>query len=427
MILFLVIMYVGVLVALIKIKVLKPTLFVKLSPILWFLFLLVALFIPMQFYAPMGPVRVIGAVIPIVPNVKGTVISVDVVPNAPVRKGDVLFRINPRPFQIQVDKLVAALAAANSSAAQLAEQLQGATAATQQARAQLLASESEFDRQAREALEQAEAAVRQSQANVTLAKANFERAESLVKDGVISRAQYDETKRQHDAAQAALEQAQAAERRARENLKAGGDRLTASREALAQAEARERQARLAYEAESGGFNPQVKQIMADLDNARWELDQTIVRAPDDGYATNIALRPGAMAASLPMSPAMAFVTSEKGLVMSVKQTHARKIKAGQAAEVALALYPGRVFKATVESVVEGISQGQVAIGGTLANAAPQAAGPFSVRLKIEDALAMQWLPPGAGGVAAVYSGQGKFTYIIRRVIVRMQTWMNYIL
>ena len=77
-------------------------------------------------------------------------VDVPVEANAPLKKGDVLFRIDPHPFQIEVDRLRASLAAKNSKFAQLAEQLAAAEAATRQARANLLVSESTFDRQLRE-------------------------------------------------------------------------------------------------------------------------------------------------------------------------------------------------------------------------------------------------------------------------------------
>ena len=97
----------------------------------------------------------------IVPQVRGVVVEVPVEANKPIKKGDVLFRIDPQPYQIEVDRLRASLAAKNSKFAQLAEQLAAAEAATKQARPNLLVSESQFDRQLREAHEQAKSQVTQ--------------------------------------------------------------------------------------------------------------------------------------------------------------------------------------------------------------------------------------------------------------------------
>ena len=120
MIVFLTVLYVALLAVLIKVGVLKPTMPVKLSPIAWMILLFVALFIPMQFGAPSGDLRVYQNVIQIVSQVGGRVVEVPVQPNVPVKTGDVLFRVDPRPYQFQVDKLEAVVADAGVNVAQLA-------------------------------------------------------------------------------------------------------------------------------------------------------------------------------------------------------------------------------------------------------------------------------------------------------------------
>ena len=87
--------------------------------------------------APAGRLGTIQNVIQIVPQVAGQVVEVPVKPNTPVRRGDVLFRIEPRPYQYQVDKLEAVLAAAGVNVNQLRERLSGAEAGVEQARAPL--------------------------------------------------------------------------------------------------------------------------------------------------------------------------------------------------------------------------------------------------------------------------------------------------
>jgi hypothetical protein len=174
-------------------------------------------------------------------------------------------------------------------------------------------------------------------------------------------------------------------------------------------------------------SPQLRQLMADLEAAQLDLAEATVYAPSDGYVTNVALREGAVVASLPMSPAMTFVdTSEKALALFVKQTNLRHVQPGQEAEVILDMYPGQVFEARVVSVVEGTRQGQALIGGTLTAEGPQRHGPFAVRLELLQNLKDLHLPPGAGGSGAVFTGQGKPTYLIRRVMLRMVSLLNYV-
>ena len=110
MIVFLTVSYIVILQLLFKFKVVKPTLAWKLSPIVWILVLLVGLFIPLQFWAPAGQLRLIQNVVQIVPQVRGRVIDVPITPNTPLAPGDVLFQIDPRPYQYQVDKLEAGCA-----------------------------------------------------------------------------------------------------------------------------------------------------------------------------------------------------------------------------------------------------------------------------------------------------------------------------
>src|SRR4051812_5767024 len=118
------------------------------------------LFIALSVFHPVShDGRLYAPVVQIVPQVRGSVIDVPVEANKPLKKGDVLFRIDPQPFQIEVDRLRASLAAKNSKFAQLAEQLAAAEAATRQARANLEVSESTYDRQLRETYERAKSQV----------------------------------------------------------------------------------------------------------------------------------------------------------------------------------------------------------------------------------------------------------------------------
>jgi len=109
MILVLLLAYIGVLLLAIKFKLIQPTLFWKLSPIIWVVFLLIALFIPLQFWAPGGYIRVLQPTVQIVPNVAGEVTEIMVVANQHVKKDDVLFQIDPVPFESVVEKFQADL------------------------------------------------------------------------------------------------------------------------------------------------------------------------------------------------------------------------------------------------------------------------------------------------------------------------------
>ena len=109
MIVFLTLIYVAVLVLLIKLRVIRLTLWWKISPLVWMLLLLIFLFIPMQWGAPSGVVNMYQEVVQITPEVSGEVIDVPVKALQPVARGDVLFRIDPKPYEYKVAGLEAKL------------------------------------------------------------------------------------------------------------------------------------------------------------------------------------------------------------------------------------------------------------------------------------------------------------------------------
>ena len=456
MITFLTICYAAVLFLLIKLKVVKPSPIAYSTIGLWMLLLLILLIIPMQFFAPSGPLRVFSYVNQIVPNVSGQVIEVPIDPNQPLREGDVLFRIDPRPYQFAVDRLEASLADAGVGVSQLFENLRAAEATTAMARANVFATETDLDRRAREQVEAAEAQVDGTQAtleatqaqvvgteaSLKIARADLSRMTQAAASEAVSRQQLDAARRQVetldaqlDAAvaqvegmRASLEGAKSQARNAELGVESGSDRIQQAREQHQQALANERSARLAYEAEIGGLNPVMKQVAADLDSAKLNLEWTTVRAPADGFVANLQLRPGFRVASLAMSPVMSFVETETTIVGAlIGQSQLRHVEEGQEAEVILELYPGRTFQAKVMYVVQAQGQGQMSPSGQLPVLDPtEANAPYFVRLELQDFPEGLDLPVGAGGSVAIYTSYGAATHMVRMVMVRMDTWLNYL-
>ena len=455
MIVFLTLCYCAVLFMLIKLKVVKPSPLAYSTIGIWALLLFFVLFIPMQFFAPAGSLVVFGYVNQIVPNVSGEVVEVPIEANQPLKKGDVLFRIDPRPFQLTVDRLEAALVEAGVGVSQLLENLRAAEANTGMARANLMANETDLDRRAREQLEAAQAQVvgteaslqgaraqvTGTEANLQVARADLARMQQAAASEAISRQMLDAARRQVETLeaqlegaraqvegmQASLEASQAQARNAELALESGSDRIQQAREQYLQAQAGERSARIAYEAEIGGLNPRLKQVATDLETARLSLDWTTVRAPTDGFVANLQLRPGFRVGALPLNAVMSFVNTERRLITAaIPQTKLRHVKPGQPAEVVLSLYPGRTFDARVLFVVEAQGQGQLSPSGQLpAQIGMHPNAPFVVRLEMLDFPEDLPLPIGSSGSAAIYTDAGKPTQVIRRVMVRMETWLNY--
>jgi multidrug resistance efflux pump len=365
---------------------------------------------------------------PIVPQVSGQVISVPVAANVPLREGDVLFQIDPSPYEYEVNRLEAKLAAANTNLSQLEKRLAAAQAATSQAQADVLASESEYDRQAQQQRDQADAAVAQVSSQLSLARKDYVRYKELVEKGTIPRQKFEQVAEQVERLEAQLRQSQSALAQAEEAITGGGATLQAARERLRQAQAQEEEIRVELESQSGGVNPDVQQVVAELGLARWRLDETTVRAPADGYVTQLALRPGQMTSTLPLAPVMVFVHGERPtLVATFPQNVVADLKPGLEAELAFKAYPGRIFQATVSHLLPTTAEGQFTTSGQLRTATPGAAQGripvvFDYGADIEDLR----LPGGAQATAAIYTEHVHVLAIVRKIVLRIKSWENYL-
>ncbi len=325
---------------------------------------ILTLLIFMTMYQPYSTnLTVYQNIVQVAPQVGGRVVEVPVQALAPVRRDDVLFRIDPRPFQYKVDRLKAALSEAEKDIPQLKAALDSAKAAVSRAT-------SERDR----------------------AKREYERNLKLQEQG------------------AAADQTVLRWRTAYETAEAG----------IRNAKASEESARLAYESDTT-----VTRVRAELNSAQYDLEQTTVLAPADGFVADLQLRPGSMAQA--QLPVIAFVdTSSSYAIVLLSQNAIRHIRAGNPAEVALTLQPGKIFNASVEQVVQASAQ-QTATG--LISAQPESSlpvGTMAVRIKFETENESAQLPSGANGAVAIYTDSGKALRIIRKVIIRMFTWMNFL-
>lgn len=337
----------------------------------WVLLLLIFLFIPMQWGAPSGSARVMTRVVQIVPNISGQVIEVAAEPNEPMRQGDVLFRIDPVPFQISVDLTEATLVRVQTQA-----------------------------KQDIEALEDAKANLRRAAAAAELAQSRYDDDKQLVDSGVYSENRLEKRQSDLDQANAIVDSASSAVSRA--------------------------------EAELGAVMPngdlaKVAEAQSQLDQARWNLDQTVVRAPGEGFATNVALAAGQRAVNMPFAPAMAFVdTTESTLVAQIHQIYLRHIEPGQPIELTMKKMPGLVLAGTVDSIIPAVSTGQAQVGGTVAMATQVASEPFLVRVNLDDPTLMDQFEPGSVGIVAIYTDSAGATHIIRKVMMRLTAILNYI-
>jgi multidrug resistance efflux pump len=172
---------------------------------------------------------------------------------------------------------------------------------------------------------------------------------------------------------------------------------------------------------------EVDQLKGQLEGAQWNLDKAIVKAPADGYVTNLALRKGARVANLPLSPVMAFIDTSSTIIgVEINQIDARYVEPGQEVEITFKFTPGRILAGKVESVLQAVATGQTQTSGAAVLPKAIEAVPFVVRVKLDDGEFARKLPAGSTGTAAIYTEHLKPTHIIRRVLLRQVAITNYV-
>ena len=185
----------------------------------------------------------------------------------------------------------------------------------------------------------------------------------------------------------------------------------------------------AAQAQLATAKAQVDVSRADLANAQWNLDQTSVYAPANGYAINVQLRPGSFVTAFPVAPAMSFVEETYQVIALYAQNELSAVEPGNEAEFALRTYPGRIIKATVDSIVWAQGQGQVAQSGVLpqTGAYPQVPGRFPVKFHVAEQRPRS-LPRCRRGWCTARSTPTTvhMIHILRMVILRVGSITDYL-
>lgn len=460
MIVFLTLLYVGLLFLLVKINIIKLNLFWKLSPVVWMLGLFLFLFVPLQWGAPAGKANVYQTIVEVVPNVSGEVVEVQAKGMQPLKRGDVLFRIDPEPFQIQVDTATIGLEDAKQKVKQLEAAADSADSVVKKTEqgidimkmeeqniAAAIASAEATIREADAKKERADSMVADLAFQVETAEKELQRMESLLASSAVSASEVDRTKIQVSGLKAqfntATIDAKAAKEtiiKSRANLEVANTNAAVLQLRLKQLVETElprvkfnaKQARLAADAKSGDKPTLIASAESALQQARFNLEQTVVRAPADGYAIGVTLRPGQRVANLPMRSWMSFVNDESTeIAVGINQYALRHVKVGQLAEVTFKMYPGKTFTAKVDRIATVNAQGQLAASGMVPDAPPasQPAALYGVVLKLDEdsGIDVSRLPGGSVGTAAIYTDNVKAAHIIRKVMIRMQAWQNYVI
>jgi multidrug resistance efflux pump len=303
------------------------------------------------------------------------VTKVYVQPDVPVKKGDKLFEFDRRPYEYKVNAVRAQLAAAEQRVLELKAQLAAATGAVAQARAQRNSAKAAFDaatatttqargqgNSAKAALGSAIAATGEAKAKRQLAQDTLLIAQAVHKDdaGAISKLRMEHDRDQLAAADAAVKVALSNQEQARVDFE------ETAVAAIQIAVANEQKARLAYSAEIDGENTTVALLKANLAEAEYYLEQTVMVSPADGRIMNLQVQPGMVAGIVRYGAIATFIVeSDRYLLANLHQENLKWVEPGQPVEVAFDLYPGQIFRGKVQHVWRGSGRGQMVPSGEL--------------------------------------------------------------
>jgi multidrug resistance efflux pump len=362
---------------------------------------LAALILLLNVYAPSAlDVQVVKYVVQVLPRVTGRVIEVPVEPNRLVRKGEVLFRVDPRPFQFEVDRLEAQLSSTQADVGAMGEDLRAAEAQIDVSLNRVTSLRSSIEA---------------TRARLGLAEKRVKQTGELADSGAGDR--FEAERWESDVAQQ------------RADLGALIPQLSAAEQEVTASRARAAGLRVKVGAKSGTDQADVAKVRAELEEARWRLSETVAYAPADGWVINLQLRPGSTVSQLPLNPVMSFVEEEHIILALFGQNELHEVEPGNEAEIALATYPGRILKAKVDSIVWAQGQGQLPLTGTLPQTgpAPLPEGRFAVKLELAEPDTDVFLAAGARGTGAIYTEHLHMIHIIRKVLLRVSAYLDWII
>ena len=339
------------------------------------LHLLLIFLIGLRFVTPYATeAKVVQHTIQLIPRLTEPtlVTAVLVEPNVPVKKGTPLFQFDRRPYEYKVRQLEATLAQAKQDVKVMQADIEAASAR-----------------------------VKKLQADLT-----FARYQAQLSTGLSAKGAGPEEDAQKWTAQVA-----------------------ASEAAIKEAQADLSRATLRYESQVDGVNTTVAATQAELDLARYYLDNTTMVAPEDGYIINLQVRPGMVAGEVRFGAIASFICDDgRYLLANFFQENLKYVKPGQPIEAAIDLYPGQIFTGKVEAIWRGSGSGQYLPSGTLPQfnfvptETPQ--GQFAVAIKLDGDQTL--FPIGTQGRAAIYTDPSSGFAVLRRIGIRTYSWFNWL-
>ncbi|MEB2310519.1 MAG: HlyD family secretion protein [Sorangiineae bacterium] len=289
-------------------------------------------------------------VVPVSARVGSLVLTVRVTDNQIVKQGDVLVELDERDLSARVKQAEAGVATAKAQAAAADAQVTVAEATAKggltSAKAGVYGS-AELVTSASAQIAAAEAGLKRAQADAKKSDLDLARVRQLVEGGSVPQQRLDDAVAANEAAQAAVEQAEAEVAAAKQSKRVAQSRVTEARGRLDQSEPIDSRIAVA-KADAELAHAREKSAEAELELARLQRSYAKITAPGDGVVSRVSVHTGQLVQ--PGQPVAQFVPGTSYVVANFKETQVGRMKPGDQAEIAIDAYPGRTFSGTVESL-----------------------------------------------------------------------------
>jgi len=316
--------------------------------------------------------RVQAYVVPIVSQVSGRVVEINVGKDQLVQAGDVLFKIDTDDYELAVENAESAL--------ELTGQEIGAGTAS---------------------VTTAQAGVVEAHTHLEHMKVQSVRVYELEKQNVLSKSDGDKARAKVKSAQAQLISAQA--------------QLDKAKQALG---------------EKGNKNPRIRSAIATLKKAQLDLSRTSIVAPSVGGITNLQIDIGQYATA--GTPQMTFIEIDNIWIQAnLRENNIANIKPGNSVDITLDVAPGKIFTGTVSSVGFAVDSGAPSNVGDLASVEGKSgwlrdAQRFPVIIKFDDNSAQGYRRLGGQADVLIYTSNNWVINPLGWIWIRVLSWLSYV-
>lgn len=317
--------------------------------------------------------RVKGLLLSVDPMVNGYVTQVNVSLHSEVKKGDTLFLIDPKPYEIAVAMAESDLEKVSQSISAGISSIQAVTAALSKAKVSL-------DR----------------------ATKNWTRTQKVIaqNEGALSEADKDRSEASY---LNAIEQVKSAQANLDKELAALGP--------------------------TDANNPDVKSVLNRLEKAQWDLDHTSIIAPSDGVIESFNVELGYFAGA-GRSMVTLVSNSDLWIQANLKENNLSKLSIGDQADVIFDIEPGKVYQGIVKSIAYGVSTDRTNPGGLPQINTTQGwlrdPQRFPVVIEIEDQEILKKLRQGGQAEIVVYTDDNWLLNSLASLRITILSYLSYV-